>query len=101
MAGVEEMDFIKHYPSKEFQLDWIKSYLTEFDGVEPTESRLMLFYDNVNKFSICYLLMWGLWGLVQSQISKIDFDYFVILIYTTVIPRFRPSVRPRPPSGQS
>ena len=75
MAGVEEMDFIKHYPSKEFQLDWIKSYLTEFDGVEPTESRLMLFYHNVNKFSICYLLMWGLWGLVQSQISKIDFDF--------------------------
>ena len=27
--------------------------------------------------------------------------YFVILIYVTIIPRFRPSVRPRPPSGQS
>ena len=67
---------MKDYPTKEFQLKWIKCYLTEFDdGIEPSESRLINFYENVNKFSLCYLLMWGLWGLVQAQISMIDFDF--------------------------
>ena len=70
------MDFVKNHPSKEFQLDWIRHYLTEFDdGKEPSESRIMEFYRNVNKFSLCFLMMWGLWGLVQAQISKIDFDF--------------------------
>ena len=35
----------------------------------------MTFYENVNKFSLCYHMMWGMWSLVQSQISKIEFDF--------------------------
>ena len=76
MAGVEDMDFVKDYPTKAFQLKWIECYLTKFDGgMKPSESRLMTFYENVNKFSLCYHMMWGMWGLVQSQISKIEFDF--------------------------
>ena len=32
MAGVEEMDFLTHYPTKEFQLEWIRAYLEAYDG---------------------------------------------------------------------
>ena len=32
MAGVEEMDFLNHYPTKEFQLEWIRAYLEAYDG---------------------------------------------------------------------
>merc|ERR1712062_259423 len=83
----EDMDFVKDYPTKAFQLKWIECYLTKFDGgIKPSESRLMTFYENVNKFSLCYHMMWGMWGLVQSQISKIEFcnmisaDLFYIYI---------------------
>lgn len=75
MAGVENMDFLRDYPKKEFQLEWIRAYLKEYDGCEPDENRLMDFYNNVAQFSLCYHLMWGLWGLVQAKISKIEFDF--------------------------
>ena len=35
----------------------------------------MEFYTNVAHFSLCYHMMWGLWGLVQAHISKIEFDF--------------------------
>lgn len=75
MAGVEEMDFLTHYPTKEFQLEWIRAYLEAYDGSQPDENRLMEFYTNVAHFSLCYHMMWGLWGLVQANISKIEFDF--------------------------
>ena len=75
MAGVEEMDFLSHYPTPEFQKKWIRAYLKAYDGQDPDEKRIQEFYENVNRFSLCYHLMWGLWGLVQASISKIDFDF--------------------------
>ena len=76
MSGVENMDFVKNHPSKEFQLDWIKHYLKEFNNEEePSNAKIQDFYENVNKFSLCYHMMWGMWGLVQAQISKIEFDF--------------------------
>lgn len=76
MAGVEEMDFRRDYPSRQFQLQWIRAYLEAFLQEEPVdEERVLLFYDNVNKFSLCYHMMWGLWGLVQAKISTIEFDF--------------------------
>ena len=44
-------------------------------GSQPDENRLMEFYTNVAHFSLCYHMMWGLWGLVQANISKIEFDF--------------------------
>ena len=75
MAGVEDMDFIKHYPSREFQLEWIRCYLMTFLDSPPSEERVLEFYANVNKFSLCFHMMWGLWGLVQAKFSQIDFDF--------------------------
>ena len=76
MAGVENMDFVKHYPTQAFQLDWIKAYLAAYGPCDkPDEKQIWEFYVNVNKFSLCYHMMWGLWGLVQASISKIDFDF--------------------------
>ena len=69
------MDFIKNYPTEEFQLNWIKNYLTAYLGFEPEQNQIRDFYVNVNKFSLCFHMMWGLWGLVQASISKIDFDF--------------------------
>ena len=72
------MDFLKNYPSEEFQLEWIKAYLQAFNGNDdkiPEKEQITKFYVNVNKFSLCYHMMWGLWGLVQASISKIDFDF--------------------------
>jgi len=77
MAGVEEMDFVRQYPDPVFQRKWIKAYLTAFNdkGQPPSEERLESFCRNVDRFSLCYHLMWGLWGLVQASISQIDFDF--------------------------
>ena len=76
MAGVENMDFLKDYPSQAFQLDWIKAYLTAYGSPnQPDEKQIWNFFVNVNKFSLCYHMMWGLWGLVQASISKIEFDF--------------------------
>lgn len=75
MAGVEDMDFLSDYPTKEFQLAWIRAYLETYDGCTPDEARIMTFYVNVAHFSLCYHMMWGLWGLVQAKISKIEFDF--------------------------
>lgn len=75
MAGVENMDFIKDYPSKQFQLEWIREYLLAYHEKAPTEKEIEAFHQGVNQFSLCYHMMWGLWGLVQAEISKIDFDF--------------------------
>ncbi len=77
MAGVEEMNFIKDYPSKEFQLEWIRTYLKSYHGSKGNveQEKIESFYENVNRLSLCYHLMWGLWGLVQAKISTIEFDF--------------------------
>jgi len=32
-------------------------------------------YREVNKFALAAHFLWGLWGLIQAQLSDIDFDY--------------------------
>ena len=61
--------------SDEFIIEWIRAYLEAYDGSQPDENRLMEFYTNVAHFSLCYHMMWGLWGLVQANISEIEFDF--------------------------
>lgn len=76
MSGVENMDFVANYPNEEFQLKWIRCYFQHYHGQEDISDDLVKeAYVKVNKFSLCYHLMWGLWGLVQSKISALDFDF--------------------------
>lgn len=74
VVGVSDVDFSR-YPDKELQLAWLRVYLTEFSGREPTDLELRTLYIQVNKFALAAHYMWGVWSLVQAEHSNIDFDY--------------------------
>ncbi|KAJ8931763.1 hypothetical protein NQ314_015295 [Rhamnusium bicolor] len=69
-----DIDYCK-YPEKELQLDWLTTYLTEFNGKYPTEMEVENLYVEVNKFVLMSHLFWGLWALIQAEHSYIDFDF--------------------------
>ncbi|KAJ8657478.1 hypothetical protein O0I10_006780 [Lichtheimia ornata] len=69
-----DCDYSK-YPSKDFQLQWFEWYLTEYNGVKPSQQELEHVYREVEGFSLASHYYWGLWALVQATISDIDFDY--------------------------
>jgi ethanolamine kinase len=78
-AGVEDVDYNK-YPSKEFQFDWLKTYLEEYKGGY-SEDDVDRLYHQVNKFVLVSHLFWGIWALIQTEHSYIDFDF---LGYATI-----------------
>jgi len=64
------------YPSKEFQLKWLKTYLQSYLGKEDvSEQEIEEAYREVNKFALLSHYYWGVWAILQAQYSKIDFDY--------------------------
>ncbi|KAG1456848.1 hypothetical protein G6F55_006268 [Rhizopus delemar] len=63
------------YPKKEFQLEWFDWYLTEYNGVKPSEEEKEEMYKEVNGFSLASHFYWGLWAMIQAMISDIDFNY--------------------------
>lgn len=66
------LDYSKHYPSKDFQLNWIREYLGG-DSADPEEvEKLQVMVD---RFSGLPHLTWGIWALIQSKHSNIDFDF--------------------------
>ena len=75
-VGFEEkqLDYIKWFPTREFQLAWLRSY---FDAKTATytEADVEALFELVQKFVLCSHLMWGAWSLVQASVSKIDFDF--------------------------
>ncbi|XP_070545797.1 ethanolamine kinase 1-like [Ptychodera flava] len=78
-AGVHVMDFDK-YPQKEFQLKWLKTYLSDWytlSGInkDATDEDVEKLYVVVNKFALAAHFYCGLWGLKQIGHSTIDFDY--------------------------
>ncbi|XP_038071190.1 ethanolamine kinase 1-like isoform X3 [Patiria miniata] len=78
-AGVEEVDY-NLYPNKEFQMKWLQEFLTaqnEANSVEKkvTERDVESLYVIVNKFALASHMFWGIWALVQSHHSTIDFDF--------------------------
>jgi len=56
-------------PNDEQKRSWMKAY-KEFDDQE-----LERVLDDLKVMSLVCHLYWGIWAVVQSQISKIDFDY--------------------------
>jgi len=68
-AGLD-LDFTK-YPTKEEQLHFLRCYLEAGKSREKLEE----VYNEVNAFSLASHLLWGIWALVQTQHSKINFDY--------------------------
>ncbi|KAK3818856.1 MAG: kinase-like domain-containing protein [Benniella sp.] len=84
----------ENYPNREAQLTWLRSYLEVYNartsaasGVEGgsppsdggedsvSEAELERLYREVNKFALASHFYWGVWALVQAQLSDIDFDY--------------------------
>uniref|UniRef100_A0A1I8F7B3 ethanolamine kinase n=1 Tax=Macrostomum lignano TaxID=282301 RepID=A0A1I8F7B3_9PLAT len=79
-AGVATVDHSR-YPSREFQLPWLRNYLQYRDGflggggADSLDSRVEQLYREVTKFSLASHLLWALWALVQARHSTIDFDF--------------------------
>ncbi|KAG0003330.1 hypothetical protein BGZ65_001806 [Modicella reniformis] len=78
----------ENYPNREVQLTWLRSYLEVFNARSTppspssersedsvTEVELEQIYREVNKFALASHFYWGVWALVQAQLSDIDFDY--------------------------
>lgn len=80
------------YPSEEFQLEWLRNYLTAWDHITCSsksagdsntngcdkdlfEERVKKLQQQVSKFSLASHLLWGIWALLQTRHSSIDFDY--------------------------
>jgi ethanolamine kinase len=64
-----DCDYSK-YPSKEFQLKWLKEYAKNY-----TDDQLGKLYIEVDTFSMAAHFFWGVWALIQAQFSDIQFDY--------------------------
>ncbi|KAF8978254.1 hypothetical protein BGZ46_006661 [Entomortierella lignicola] len=77
----------ENYPSKEVQLKWLRSYLeagqsegsdsssSRSDESEVSQEEVEQLYREVNKFALASHFYWGVWALVQAQLSDIDFEY--------------------------
>ncbi|CAG4940598.1 unnamed protein product [Colias eurytheme] len=75
--SIDDIDYSR-YPNKEFQLFWIRTYLTEyFDDLDPEtlSSKTEEVYREVQLLSLVSHFMWGIWSLVQFEHSSIDFDF--------------------------
>ncbi|XP_055327537.1 ethanolamine kinase 1-like isoform X2 [Paramacrobiotus metropolitanus] len=80
-AGVEDCSYDR-FPSKEFQIDFLKQYLENWDKAHNRSAntpispdRIHELYVNVNKFTVVSHLFWILWACFQAKNSKIDFDF--------------------------
>ncbi|XP_077590597.1 ethanolamine kinase 2 [Stigmatopora nigra] len=78
-AGVQDLDYSR-YPSKNLQKDWLEAYLLSYKnctGQEVVVSRdeVTQLYVQVCKFSLASNFFWGLWAVLQSFYSSIDFDF--------------------------
>ncbi|XP_044730625.1 ethanolamine kinase 1 [Chrysoperla carnea] len=73
--GTDNID-LSNYPSKELQYDWLKEYLTVYNGTkEVSDMDIHNLYVQVNKFALISSVFWGMWSLVQAANSTIDFDF--------------------------
>uniref|UniRef100_A0A8C3G887 ethanolamine kinase n=1 Tax=Cyclopterus lumpus TaxID=8103 RepID=A0A8C3G887_CYCLU len=78
-AGVNEVNY-GLYPGPELQRDWLTAYLESYkrstgSEVTVTEAEVTQLYVQVCKFSLASNFFWGLWGILQSRFSSIDFDF--------------------------
>ena len=76
-VGIDDvLDYDKHYPSEEFQKEWLSRYLEVYEGrKEQDPERIHRMYVEVNKFALCAHLIWAIWAFVQAKNSSIEFDF--------------------------
>ncbi|XP_039617518.1 LOW QUALITY PROTEIN: ethanolamine kinase 1 [Polypterus senegalus] len=78
-AGLNEVDYAQ-YPNREFQIQWLRAYLEAYkefkgQGSEVSDNEVEVLYVQVNQFALASHFFWGLWALIQTKYSTIDFDY--------------------------
>lgn len=74
-AGVDEVDY-KRYPSKEFQLKWLRTYLEAYlETSDVSDEQVERLYVQVNQFALAAHFFWTIWALIQAEYSTIDFDF--------------------------
>ncbi|CAL8263856.1 unnamed protein product [Merluccius merluccius] len=78
-AGLSDMDYSR-YPSRELQREWLTAYLESYSQAtgrpaSATEGEVTTLYIQVCKFSLASNFYWGLWAILQSHFSSIDFDF--------------------------
>ncbi|KAL5105674.1 Ethanolamine kinase 1 [Taenia crassiceps] len=82
-TGMADHDFSR-YPSRELQVEWIRAYLRAFkyysngESVDPPSveaDEIDEWLDEIQNFTLASHLYWGIWSIVQSQRSKLNFDY--------------------------
>ncbi|XP_071347631.1 ethanolamine kinase 1 [Trachinotus anak] len=78
-AGVNNVNY-SLYPSRELQRDWLTAYLESYKHstgreVTVTEAEVTQLYIQACKFSLASNFLWGLWAILQSRYSSIDFDF--------------------------
>ena len=77
-AGVETVDFSR-YPDETYQKWWLKLYLEEVHTQKSlgpvTDAKVDELYKEVNFFSLCAHLWWGIWAAFQTLNSEVDFDF--------------------------
>lgn len=64
-----------NYPSRAYQLNWIRAYLEEYKESAVSNADVEELYKHVNKFALSSHFLWSLWSLVQAELSTIDFDF--------------------------
>ncbi|GFR88621.1 choline/ethanolamine kinase [Elysia marginata] len=70
----------KHYPSREEQFHFFRAYLKATEGEgrvsdEMKDAELWSLYRETNTLALHSHFLWGVWAIVQSLTSSIDFDY--------------------------
>lgn len=77
-AGVDVFD-PSLYPSEEFQIKWLRNFLRHWRTYEEhkvsLEDHVTILLEQVKKFSLAAHLFWGVWALIQSRHSSLDFDF--------------------------
>ncbi|CAF3281491.1 unnamed protein product [Rotaria socialis] len=71
-AGVDDANF-DLYPTLDEQKRWLNIYFHNRPMNQPIDIDDLC--HRINRFAALSHLMWGLWALVQSRLSQIDFDY--------------------------
>ncbi|CAG9791938.1 unnamed protein product [Diatraea saccharalis] len=73
--NIEDIDY-KRYPNEEFQKKWLNVYLCEYlETDSPSVESVDKIYAEVQQLSLASHFMWGIWSLVQFELSNIDFDF--------------------------
>ena len=68
-------------PSEEQQRVFIRAYLKARFEKEPTEEEVEKMRQHVYKHRLLSHMHWLLWGLLEHQLSDIDWDYWVYTLH--------------------